>query len=285
MPTEDDPPRRRDDDYDDRPRRRDREDDYDDDRPRRRRRRDDDYDRSGDGAAAAAAAGVSVGVVIAIIAGVLLAGLLVIGLLVALLLPAVQKVREAAARAKDQNNLKQIALAMHNYHDTYRQFPPAEGNVSWRVHLLPFVEQEGLYRQFNLDQSWDSPSNKRLASQRIVTYLAAGDPPEEVQTHYRAFVGPHTIYEPGEKPLNMGEIKDGLGNTIMVVEATETVPWPQPKELQYDRAGPLPSLGLTGRSGFNVAMMDGSVRFVSDKTPADSIRGGIDPKDGRFFEP
>jgi prepilin-type processing-associated H-X9-DG protein len=174
---------------------------------------------------------------------------------------------------------------MHNYHDAFQRLPPADGGVSWRVHLLPFIEQEGVYRQFKLDQSWDSPSNKRLASQRIVTYLAAGDPPEEVQTHYRVFVGPHTLYEPGEQPLNFGEVKDGIGSTIMVVEATETVPWPQPKELQYDRAGPLPPLGLPSRNGFNVAMMDGSVRFVSDKTSPDSIRGGIDPKDGRFFEP
>jgi hypothetical protein len=75
------------------------------------------------------------------------------GVLVALLLPAVQAARDAARRAQGTNNLKQLALAMHNYHDTYRAFPAAyntdaEGRplLSWRVHLLPFLEQQASVR-------------------------------------------------------------------------------------------------------------------------------------------
>ena len=84
---------------------------------------------------------------------------------------------------------------------------------------------------------------------------------------YRVFVGPHTLYEPGAKPLKMADITDGTSNTIFAVEAAETVPWPQPKELQYDRNGELPALGVPGRKGFNAAMMDGSVRFVRNAVP------------------
>jgi hypothetical protein len=287
MPTDDDdrPRRRRDyDDDDDRPRRRREEDDYDDDRPRRRRRDDDDDDdrprrRRDDGAAAAA--GVSAAVVIGIILGVLLVG----GVGVFLLFMAVGRVRDAASRVSDQNNLKQISIAMHSYHDFNGRLPPAEGNLSWRVHLLPYIEQDVLYRQFNRNLPWDSPTNRQLANTKVVTYISKGDMEAAPETHYRVFVGPHTLYEPGEPPLSFAGVKDGTANTIFAVEATDTVPWPQPKELEYNRNGPLPSLGLEGRKGFNVALLDGSVRFVTDKTSADAIRGGIDPKDNKLFMP
>jgi hypothetical protein len=264
---DDRPRRRRDDEDDDRPRRDDR-DDYDD-RPRRR----------GDGAAAGA--GVSVALVVGIILGVLLVG----GVAVLLLFMGVQRVRVSAARLKDQNNLKQIAIAMHSYHESNGVLPPAGGDVSWRVHLLPYVEQSRVYQQFDLNQPWDSPANKRLASQTIPTYVAAGDMESAPETHYRVFVGPHTLYEPGKVPLNFAGVTDGLGSTLFAVEATDAVPWPAPKELEYDRNGPLPPLGLPNRKGFNVTMLDGSVRFVTDKTSEDSIRAGIDPKDKKLFNP
>ena len=87
----------------------------------------------------------------------------IVGLLTTLILPAVQSSREAARRTQCVNNLKQIGLAMHNYHATYDTFPPAgtvdaEGKplLSWRVLLLPFLEQDALYRQFHLDEAWAS---------------------------------------------------------------------------------------------------------------------------------
>ena len=87
----------------------------------------------------------------------------------ATLLEAVQKVREAASRAQSQNNLKQFALAMHNYHSTYNHLPPAASfdkngkpMLSWRVMILPFIEQDALYKQFRLEEPWDSEHNKKL---------------------------------------------------------------------------------------------------------------------------
>jgi hypothetical protein len=74
-------------------------------------------------------------------------------------------------------------------------------------------------------------------------------------------------------------IPDGTSNTFFAVEARDTVPWPQPKELQYDANGPLPQLGFPHRNGFLVIMLDGSVRFVSDRASPDAIRAGIDPND------
>jgi hypothetical protein len=316
MPNENDPPRDRpwergdnrdrDDDYDDRPRRRPRddEDDYDE-RPRRR----DDFGRRAEPSNGLATAGLVLGL-IALCTGPL-AGLpamicggialtrpggrgaaiagLVLGLfgcaLPLLLIPAVWKVREAASRTKDQNNMKQIVLGAHNYHDATGRLPEAQGKLSWRVHLLPYVEQSGLYMQFKQDEPWDSPANKRLAREPVQQYISAGDPPGTVETRYRVFVGPGTLFPPGQKPLKIPDITDGLSSTFFAVEATETVPWPQPKELPYERGGPLPALGTPHRNGFIVAMMDGSVRFVSDGVSPEVIRGGIEPADNRFFKP
>jgi prepilin-type processing-associated H-X9-DG protein len=223
--------------------------------------------------------------IVAIIGGVLLLGCVVIGVLIALLLPAVSKVRGAAARVNDQNNMKQLILGTMNYESTYGKLPPAQEKVSWRVYLLPYIEQAQLYNQFKIDEPWDSPANRRHANTPVKVFLSASDPSETVETHYRVFVGPNTLYEPGNPPLPLKEVKDGVDTTIFIVEARETVPWPQPRELEYDRNSPLPTLGVPGRNGFNVAMLDGSVKFVTDKTSGDAIRGGIEPNDGRTFDP
>jgi len=123
---------------------------------------------AGGGGAGPAVAAIAV----AVILGVFVCG----GILVALLLPAVQSAREAARRAQCSNNLKQIALAFHNYHDTYRTFPPAyipdeDGNPkhSWRVLILPFLEQRALYEQYNFDEPWDSPNNRIVGNASIPT--------------------------------------------------------------------------------------------------------------------
>ena len=106
----------------------------------------------------------------------LLVVIAIIAILIGLLVPAVQKVREAAARTQCINNLKQMALALHAYHDVYRVLPSgvtpgATANfMSFHVYLLPYVEQAPLYRQFNLSQRYDSAANKALALIRVPVY-------------------------------------------------------------------------------------------------------------------
>ncbi len=196
------------------------------------------------------------------------------GVLVALLLPAVQSAREAARRAQCVNNLKQIALAMHNYASANNVFPkPAitdkDGKplLSWRVAILPYIEQMELYNKFKLDEPWDSPHNKALINEMPPTFVCPSR--ANVQpgtTNYRVFVGNGAFFEK-DQGTAIANITDGTSNTLMVVEATEAVPWTRPdSELPFD-PNAKPSLcgaGSPHPGGFNAAMGDGSVRFIKN---------------------
>jgi prepilin-type processing-associated H-X9-DG protein len=187
--------------------------------------------------------------------------------------PTLTQTREAAARAQSQNNLKQMALAIHKYHDVYKAFPPQASVakkkplLSWRVHILPFIEGDALYRAFKLDEPWDSPHNKALIAQMPAVYRSplAADV-RAGKTVYLAPFGPNMIFS-GPKKTQMRNVLDGLSNTIMLVEADESraVYWTQPEDLKIDRDDPLAGLLRKGAKGFNVAFGDGSVRFVSSR--------------------
>jgi hypothetical protein len=258
---------RADDDYDDRPRRRRRDDDYDDDYDDRPRK------------AKASGGGMNVWVIVGVVVGILFC--CAVPAAIGLLLPAVQKVREAAGRAKDSNNFRQVGVGLFNHADAKGQYPAADGDLSFRVHLLPFVEQAPLYTQFDLRQRWDGPQNRRLAETHVPAYVSALDGKEFTQTRVRVFTGPDTLFPPGERPLRLAEVTDGASNTILAAEAADPVVWTQPRELPYTKNGPLPALGHPQRqTGFIVLMADGSVRFVTKSVSEQTIRAGVTPKGG-----
>jgi hypothetical protein len=184
--------------------------------------------------------------------------------------------REAAARRKQggaehervSNDLKQLAIAMHNYHDTHKAFPPAaiyskDGKplLSWRVAILPYIEQEELYKQFRLDEPWDSPHNKKLLAKMPKVFAPVGAKAKPGTTHYRVFTGPGTVFE-GKEGVGVAGITDGTSNTILMIEAAQAVPWTKPDELPFAAGKPLPKLGAQFKDGFYMALCDGSVRFV-----------------------
>jgi hypothetical protein len=265
----------------------DRDDGYDDDRPRRRRDEDDDYDRprrpSGGGG----------GTTIALVIGaILLIGLCVVAGLGALLWPAISKVRDAAARLKTSNNLKQLALGMHNHASATDYMPTpalqtADGGrgLSWRVGLLPYIEQDSLYRQFRLGEPWDSPANRRFVELMPKIYLTEGDPelrPGTDLTRFRVFVGGGAMFEWNKKTKLSGRedektavITDGTSNTIMIAEAADPVTWTKPEELAYSPNGPLPRLGPPHRDLALVAMADGSVRPMKKTISESTLRALI----------
>jgi hypothetical protein len=191
-------------------------------------------------------------------------------------------------------------MGMVLYSDTTGSLPPpalrdpqtGKPLLSWRVAILPYIEQEFLYQQFKLDEPWDGPNNSRLIALMPKTYAMPNDstaPPG--YTYYRVFVGEHTAFPPPQpgKPLGgaqqgarfPGDFPDGTANTILVVEAASAVPWTKPdEELPFDPFGPLPALGGHFTGGFEAGMADGSVRWVSSTVSQQTLRAAIQRDDG-----
>ncbi|MGL6074283.1 MAG: DUF1559 domain-containing protein [Fimbriiglobus sp.] len=156
-------------------------------------------------------------------------------------LPAVYRVREAAARAQSSNNLKQIGIALHGYHDTNGTLPTAaivdkKGKplLSWRVAILPFIEQDNLYRAFKLNEPWDSEHNIKLSQIAIKTYMDPRMPQTPANmTYYKGFRGKRAVFT-NLRGTKLQEIPDGTSNTIMVVAAGEPVVWSKPDDFEFD---------------------------------------------------
>jgi prepilin-type processing-associated H-X9-DG protein len=211
---------------------------------------------------------------------------------VGLFLPAVQKVREAAGRTQDANNLKQLALAMHNYASaTGGAFPPAaicdpsgKPLLSWRVALLPYLEHQDLYQKFRLNEPWDSPHNHKLLALMPEVYRLPAAPAQVGQTHYRVFYGNGAILNL-DRPTRLADITDGTSNTLLIVETAQSVPWTKPEDIHYDPNGPLPPLASFFAGGFNAAFADGSVRFFRTTPPQEVLRALITRAGGEPVDP
>lgn len=229
--------------------------------------------------APASSSGMGTGAIILTVAIVGIGALVVCGgILVALLLPAVQAAREAARRVQCSNNLKQIGLAMHNYHDVHGTFPPAfiadqNGRPmhSWRVFLLPYLERSDLYQRYDFNKPWDSPENQALANEIIAVYSCPSDAKPSSKTSYMVVEGTGTIFD-GPQSSMIQTITDGTSNTILVVEVTgSTVNWLEPKDIspadfvaRATAKTPGPGGKLSNHvGGANVLFADGSVQFIS----------------------
>src|SRR5262245_3545388 len=141
-------------------------------------------------------------------------------------------------------------MAMHNYAGTHGRLPPAvvygkDGQplYSWRVLLLPYIEQGELFKQFHLDEPWDSPHNSRLLERMPGSYAQPSGkkslvPPYHTVCH--VFVGKGTAFEEGRGVKIQEDFPDSTSNTILVIEAGTPVPWTKPEDLVYDPDGPLP---------------------------------------------
>lgn len=193
-----------------------------------------------------------------------------------LLLPAVEGARSSARQLSSSNNLKMIGLAMHNYHETFACLPARrvtaagkESGLSWRVHVLPFLEQQELYEQFHLDEPWDSEHNKTLIEKMPAVFAKPGVELPAGETVYLTLDGPGTFMQ-DDQATRFKDITDGLSNTVMAVEANpdQAVIWTKPDDLSYDPQQPLNGLGSVRPEGFHVLMGDGSVHLkASDVDP------------------
>jgi hypothetical protein len=181
---------------------------------------------------------------------------------------------EAAEHLKiSQINLKQIAIATINYADVNggqlpRDISDKDGKVllSWRVLILPYMEQDDLYKKFKLDDPWDSKNNRDLvekmpdlfSSPRVVVK-------KKGFTVYQGFAGAGALFEPGKKLRHPASIEDGTSNTIMAVESSMAVPWTKPADLPFDGKKDLPDFGKAYGAKPLAVLCDGSVRTLNLK--------------------
>lgn len=198
-------------------------------------------------------------------------------LVAAMTFPAIGSARSAAQRSQSVNNMKQVGLGIHNFVSANNKLPDTirdkDGKplLSWRVAILPFLEQQALFNEFKMDEPWDSPHNKPLMARMPATFSIPNSPAEPGMTFYRSFSGPSTLFDPtAKKGLSFADITDGLSNTLALVEAREAVEWSKPdNEIPFDEKaedakGILEKLGGHFPGGFNALLLDGSVRFVKE---------------------
>jgi prepilin-type processing-associated H-X9-DG protein len=188
-------------------------------------------------------------------------------------------------------NLKQIGLAMHNYHDTYGAFPPAaiadKGGkplLSWRVAMLPFLGEDTLYKQFKLDEPWDSDNNKKLLGEMPKIYMTPGvNNDKDSETYYQVFVGAGAAFGllQGTK---LPAITDGTSNTLMVATAEKAVPWTKPDDMVFEPAKGVPKLGFFHNETANVLFCDGAVRSLKKSIAPATLKAMITRAGGEQFE-
>ncbi|VTR97225.1 Uncharacterized protein OS=Singulisphaera acidiphila (strain ATCC BAA-1392 / DSM 18658 / VKM B-2454 / MOB10) GN=Sinac_0934 PE=4 SV=1: SBP_bac_10 [Gemmata massiliana] len=212
---------------------------------------------------------------------------------------AVKKIQNSAEKITTLNNFKQVGLALHNYHSVYNAAPVhgigpkgallknanEKPLLSWRVAILPYLEQDNLYRQFKLDEPWDSEHNKKLVDKMPKVFTPVGKPGKPGYTHTQMAVGPNALQLPAARiPTSF---PDGTSNTIAVIEAAEPVIWTKPDDVMLPGAV-LPKdlkkkFGGVQPGGFNVAMWDGSARFIPDTVSERTLGLLLNPRDGQVI--
>jgi hypothetical protein len=229
----------------------------------------------------------------------------------------VPKQDTSAERKQSADNLRRLAKALiqFNYKNTYmpasadvdisvrrrlnlpvmnsKELAQAGGKVqgkplpllNWRVAILPFLGEEALYKEFRLDEPWDSDHNKKLIPKMPKVFAPVrGTTNEPGMTYYQVFNGPDAPFDGMIGPRAPGAFQDGMAFTFLVAEGGEPVIWTRPQDVPYDAKKPLPKLGGLFPEGFHAAMGDGTVRFVPRDTNEKTIRAVITPRGGEVVE-
>ena len=203
----------------------------------------------------------------------------------ALLLPVVRRQRANVKRRAESNNLRQLALGMLNHEAAFRKFPDPFGKkvdgqgLSWRVHLLPFLEENELYKKFRLDEPWNSEHNRKLIDSMPEVFrspLAEGV--EKNKTVYQVPVSSTAFYQPDEEEVaSFKDVTDGSSNTIMIVSTLpeRAVIWTQPEDWKVDQKDPRSGLTNENKKSFWFAMMDGSVQALSSDVEPEVLNAMI----------
>jgi hypothetical protein len=202
------------------------------------------------------------------------------------------KLAEEAARHRNvsKENLSQIGIAVHNYHAAENRLPAditdkkGKALLSWRVALLPHLDQDKLCKEFKLDEPWDSKHNIQLLEKMPAVYRS---PRVKLKgkgnTVYQVFTGPDAVFG-RVNPLTLVAITDGTSNTIMAVESSSAVPWTKPGGIPFDRKTALPDFGKAYGKKPLAVMFDGSPSLLDlNIIKAETLNNAIDPADGNVL--
>ena len=226
-------------------------------------------------------------------------GLCVLAGGVALIVPAVKAARGVALQAQATGNLTAIGMALHGYHAAHGVFPPAyiaDANGkpmhSWRVLILPYLNQQAIYQQYDFSEPWDGPNNSRLASLMPPQFAALSVSPGQVASSFALITGPGTLFDADKAP-SMAAVTDGTSNTLLVVEVSSSAAsnWLEPVDLDYGTMSfaiddPAGNCIISSQStGAQVLFADGSVHILRSQTGAEAIRAYITPSGGETLLP
>jgi hypothetical protein len=164
--------------------------------------------------------------------------------------------------------LRQLGIGMLNHETAKKALPaPNKNGLSWRVHLLPYIEEQALYSEFHLNEPWDSPHNRQLIGRMPRMLRPANEKlAAEGKTRFVAPRGEGTMFPESDRGLPLSRITDGLSNTIMLVEADDehAVIWTQPEDIEITAEDAKRDLQIRAPGAFLVVMGDCSLRFLRD---------------------
>jgi hypothetical protein len=210
-----------------------------------------------------------------------------------------ERPRDHVRRIQCANNLKQIAMALHSYHEQYGVFPPAyiadatgRPMHSWRVLLLPFLEAQSLYDEYDFHEPWNGPNNSKLLTRMPYFFSCPIQPPTlPNRTNYAVITGPGTMF-PGTASVKIADVTDGLSETLMVVEvANVNIPWTAPVDLDVGTMSfqindpKHPGLSSMHIDGAQVALGDATVFWLWEDASAKTLRAATTIAGGEKIEP
>jgi len=210
--------------------------------------------------------------------------------------PSVGSVQQPASEPSRTENLKRIMMAMYAYRAVHDRFPPAvlfgpDGKTpySWRVALLPFLTTEErsigrneLYEQYDRNQPWDSPGNRRLLAKIPEIYRCPDDEADSTNSSYFVLTGPTTMFS-GREGTGLDDILDGISTTLLVVETKRDIPWTKPEDIPYDANRPMPKLGGFHDNRFWAVLCDGSMPLISVNLDERILRAAMTKAGGDRF--
>lgn len=201
----------------------------------------------------------------------------------AMLLPNPGYPRSAALRTVCLNNCRQIALAIINYESANGHFPPAyvadengKPMHSWRVLILPYLDQKELFDRYDQNEPWNGPNNSKLHNEIVDVYRCPSSTSSEFSTDYVLITGTETGFS-NDQTTDFGDITDGSSNTILLTEiASSRIHWMQPRDISLEQfvsvRGPAGGEHENHPGTRNVAFFDGSTHVVDLETAPDELR-------------